>query len=94
MNDLLSEGAESFVFPPHLALGPSRSVNQENPLLKMSSVPAVPPRKRTEQLPSPLSEDTVRVVWNEYVLPFCSTNCFLQRYPGTRNYSLQIHFLL
>uniref|UniRef100_A0A915PQK6 Uncharacterized protein n=1 Tax=Setaria digitata TaxID=48799 RepID=A0A915PQK6_9BILA len=28
------------------------------------TTPAVPPRKKVEQLPSPLSDDTLRIVWN------------------------------
>uniref|UniRef100_A0A0R3S1Z6 Uncharacterized protein n=1 Tax=Elaeophora elaphi TaxID=1147741 RepID=A0A0R3S1Z6_9BILA len=65
---------DSFVFPPYggnagcsrtTVLGNTSSVPQTT----IISTPTVPPRKKMEQLPSPLSDDAVRVVWNKEARP-------------------------
>uniref|UniRef100_A0A1I8EUC8 RasGEF domain-containing protein n=1 Tax=Wuchereria bancrofti TaxID=6293 RepID=A0A1I8EUC8_WUCBA len=60
---------DSFVFPPYGGNAISRTIA---PLESISPVaqtvgiiPTVPPRKKVEQLPSPLFGDAVHVVWNK-----------------------------
>ncbi|CAG9536314.1 unnamed protein product [Cercopithifilaria johnstoni] len=65
---------DSFVFPPY---GGNAICSQTTILENTSAIaqttsvttPAVPPRKKVEQLPSPLSDDAVRVVWNKETKP-------------------------
>ncbi|VDN17204.1 unnamed protein product [Gongylonema pulchrum] len=77
------ERPDLFVFPPHDANAMCSVADRANfpttASVPESTVPVVPPRKKAEQLPSPLSDDTLRIVWNELVFSnICIINIFPQ----------------
>ncbi|KAL3985333.1 hypothetical protein ACH3XW_38195 [Acanthocheilonema viteae] len=59
---------DSFVFPPYGGNATQTAVLESSSTVAQTTsitTPVVPPRKKVEQLPSPLSDDAVRVVWNK-----------------------------
>ncbi|OZC09743.1 hypothetical protein X798_03146 [Onchocerca flexuosa] len=75
---------DSFVFPPfggnavcsRITVPLEKTSPIVSPKLHLKTSPAtstttptVPPRKKMEQLPSPLSDDAVRIVWNKEAQP-------------------------
>ncbi|VDO25920.1 unnamed protein product [Brugia timori] len=60
---------DSFVFPPYGGNAVSRTIaplESISPVAQTTGIiPTVPPRKKVEQLPSPLFGDAVHVVWNK-----------------------------
>ncbi|KAM3717305.1 Son of sevenless [Dirofilaria immitis] len=73
-----SGSSDSFVFPPYggNVICSRTVVPLENipPVTQTASMttPAVPPRKKVEQLPSPLSDYAMRIVWNKEARPTVS----------------------
>ncbi len=68
----IQELSDSFVFPPYGGNAVSRTIaplESISPVAQTTGIiPTVPPRKKVEQLPSPLFGDAVHVVWNKLEL--------------------------
>ncbi|VDK63009.1 unnamed protein product [Onchocerca ochengi] len=95
---------DSFVFPPYggnavcsrvtVPLEKTSPIVSPKLHLKTSpttsiTTPTVPPRKKMEQLPSPLSDDAVRIVWNKEAQPTMPDVSAVISLPSSSSNSIQ-----